>query len=68
MCQYMREWLPESPNGIVVDLGFGEVAVTTVEMARILWRNSPDMHIIGSQGPRLARLIKKRQVDRDNSI
>lgn len=60
MCQYMRELLPMPANAIVVDLGFGEVAVTTVEMSRMLWRHFSDIQVIGVESDRTRAETAKR--------
>lgn len=48
VCQTIGESAVAPPrDGVLVDLGFGHVAVTTVEMARMLWRCRPDVHVVG---------------------
>jgi len=34
-------------RGIVVDLGFGRMPITTIEMANCFWRHNPNIHVVG---------------------
>jgi len=41
-----------SSEGLVVDLGFGRVPVTTVEMAQVLWKEKAGLHVLGVEADR----------------
>mmetsp|Transcript_90013 Transcript_90013/g.253956 ORF Transcript_90013/g.253956 Transcript_90013/m.253956 type:complete len:555 (+) Transcript_90013:79-1743(+) len=47
-------------DGVLVDLGFGFVAVTTVELARMLWRSRPNVQVIGIESDRVRADIAAR--------
>lgn len=43
---------PRVADGVLVDLGFGQTAVTTVDMARMLWRSWPRLAVVGVEADR----------------